>query len=118
MIRDPESFTILLDTLTRFVREKLIPREVEVTDLGVERLRKGFDQLAASPLSSNRPLVMNLLKTAFANHIPDVDTKKNTKKMNMKVGTMKRVQRALSMSHENTELFLMYPPMNFCKRYR
>jgi hypothetical protein len=53
-------------------------REVEVTDLGVERLRKGFDQLAASPLSSNRPLVMNLLKTAFANHIPNVDTKKNT----------------------------------------
>ena len=30
MIRDPESFNILLDTLTRFVREKLIPREVEV----------------------------------------------------------------------------------------
>jgi hypothetical protein len=54
-------------------------REVEVTDLGVERLRKGFDQLAASPLSSNRPLVMNLLKVAFANHIPNVDTKKNTK---------------------------------------
>ena len=32
MIRDPESFNILLDTLTRFVREKLIPREVEVTE--------------------------------------------------------------------------------------
>jgi hypothetical protein len=32
MIRDPESFNILLDTLTRFVREKLIPRETEVTE--------------------------------------------------------------------------------------
>ena len=32
MIRDPESFNILLDTLTRFVREKLIPREAEVTE--------------------------------------------------------------------------------------
>ncbi len=54
-------------------------REVEVTDIGVERLRKGFDQLAASPLSGNRPLVINLLKIAFANHIPNVDTHKNTK---------------------------------------
>jgi hypothetical protein len=25
MIRDPETFTILLDTLRRFVRERLIP---------------------------------------------------------------------------------------------
>jgi acyl-CoA dehydrogenase len=32
MIRDPESFNILLDTVTRFVREKLIPREEEVTE--------------------------------------------------------------------------------------
>ncbi|MGE0556890.1 MAG: acyl-CoA dehydrogenase family protein [Burkholderiales bacterium] len=32
MIRDPESFGILLDTVSRFVRETLIPREAEVTD--------------------------------------------------------------------------------------
>lgn len=32
MIRDPESFNILLDTVSRLVREKLIPREAEVTD--------------------------------------------------------------------------------------
>ncbi len=32
MIRDPESFKILLDTVTRFVRERLIPREAEVVD--------------------------------------------------------------------------------------
>jgi len=32
MIRDPESFNILLDTVARLVREKLIPRETEVTD--------------------------------------------------------------------------------------
>jgi acyl-CoA dehydrogenase len=32
MIRDPESFTLLLDTLQRFVRDKLIPREAEVTE--------------------------------------------------------------------------------------
>jgi len=30
MIRDPESFHLLLDTVTRFVRERLIPREAEV----------------------------------------------------------------------------------------
>ena len=30
MIRDPESFNILLDTVSRFVRERLIPREAEV----------------------------------------------------------------------------------------
>jgi acyl-CoA dehydrogenase len=30
MIRDPDSFKILLDTVTRFVRERLIPREAEV----------------------------------------------------------------------------------------
>ena len=58
---------------------KLTKREVEVTDVGVERLRKGFDKLAASPLSGDRPLLMNLLKTAFTNHIPNADTKKNTK---------------------------------------
>ncbi len=33
MIRDPESFNILLDTVSRLVREKLIPREAEVTEL-------------------------------------------------------------------------------------
>ena len=32
MIRDPASFQILLDTIARFVREKLIPREPEVTE--------------------------------------------------------------------------------------
>jgi len=32
MIRDPEFFNILLDTVSRFVRETLIPRETEVTD--------------------------------------------------------------------------------------
>lgn len=32
MIRDPESFNILLDTVSRLVREKLIPREAEVTE--------------------------------------------------------------------------------------
>jgi acyl-CoA dehydrogenase len=32
VIRDPESFNILLDTVSRLVREKLIPREEEVTD--------------------------------------------------------------------------------------
>jgi acyl-CoA dehydrogenase len=30
MIRDPDSFNLLLDTVTRFVRERLIPREAEV----------------------------------------------------------------------------------------
>jgi len=33
MIRDRESFNILLDTVSRLVREKLIPREEEVTEL-------------------------------------------------------------------------------------
>jgi acyl-CoA dehydrogenase len=32
MIRDPESFNILLDTIERFVRERLIPREAEVAE--------------------------------------------------------------------------------------
>ena len=32
MIRDPESFKLLLDTIERFVRERLIPREQEVVD--------------------------------------------------------------------------------------
>ena len=32
MIRDPETFTILLDTLRRFVRERLIPAENELVD--------------------------------------------------------------------------------------
>ena len=32
MIRDPESFGILLDTIERFVRERLIPREAEVAE--------------------------------------------------------------------------------------
>lgn len=31
MIRDPASFQILLDTIARLVREKLIPREREVS---------------------------------------------------------------------------------------
>jgi acyl-CoA dehydrogenase len=30
MIRDPDSFNLLLDTVARFVRERLIPREAEV----------------------------------------------------------------------------------------
>ncbi|MGE5526466.1 MAG: acyl-CoA dehydrogenase family protein [Rhodospirillaceae bacterium] len=30
MIRDPDSFNLLLDTITRFVRDRLIPREAEV----------------------------------------------------------------------------------------
>ena len=33
MIRDPASFQILLDTIARLVRENLIPREREVTDV-------------------------------------------------------------------------------------
>ncbi|MDP2239313.1 MAG: acyl-CoA dehydrogenase family protein [Burkholderiales bacterium] len=32
MIRDPESFNILLDTIARFVRERLIPAEQQVVD--------------------------------------------------------------------------------------
>ncbi len=32
MIRDTESFSLLLDTLRRFTRDKLIPREAEVVD--------------------------------------------------------------------------------------
>jgi acyl-CoA dehydrogenase len=32
MIRDPESFNLLLDTISRFVRDTLIPREPEVVD--------------------------------------------------------------------------------------
>src|SRR4051794_13533229 len=32
MIRDPESFQILIDTIERFVRERLIPREAEVVE--------------------------------------------------------------------------------------
>ena len=32
MIRDPESFRLLLDTISRFTREELIPRENEVVD--------------------------------------------------------------------------------------
>jgi acyl-CoA dehydrogenase len=32
MIRDPESFRLLIDTIERFVRERLIPREQEVAD--------------------------------------------------------------------------------------
>lgn len=73
---------------------KLTKREVEVTDIGVARLRKGFDELAASPLSSNRPLVMNLLKVAFANHIPNIRTKKNTK-----VGRDMRMEDLMPSKH-------------------
>ena len=32
MIRDPQSFKLLIDTIDRFVRERLIPREQEVAD--------------------------------------------------------------------------------------
>jgi len=32
MIRDPESFKLLIETIERFVRERLIPREEEVAD--------------------------------------------------------------------------------------
>ena len=32
MIRDPATFQILLDTIARLVREKLIPREREVAE--------------------------------------------------------------------------------------
>jgi acyl-CoA dehydrogenase len=32
MIRDPETFNLLLDTIERFVRERLIPREAEVVE--------------------------------------------------------------------------------------
>ena len=32
MIRDPDSFQLLLDTIARLVREKLIPREREVAE--------------------------------------------------------------------------------------
>src|SRR5215210_5215451 len=32
MIRDPESFKLLLETIERFVRERLIPREAEVAE--------------------------------------------------------------------------------------
>ncbi|MCE9642388.1 MAG: acyl-CoA dehydrogenase family protein, partial [Betaproteobacteria bacterium] len=32
MIRDPETFNILLDTLRRFVRERLIPAEQQLVD--------------------------------------------------------------------------------------
>ena len=32
MIRDPETHRMLLDTVTRFVREKLIPAENEVAE--------------------------------------------------------------------------------------
>lgn len=30
MIRDPETLTLLLDTISRFVREKLVPQEAHV----------------------------------------------------------------------------------------
>ena len=49
MIRDPASFQILLDTIARFVREKLIPREREVSeadeipaDIAAEMRRMGL----------------------------------------------------------------------------
>ena len=32
MIRDPESFRLLIETIDRFVRDTLIPREQEVAD--------------------------------------------------------------------------------------
>jgi acyl-CoA dehydrogenase len=32
MIRDTDSFKLLLDTIERFVRDRLVPREQEVVD--------------------------------------------------------------------------------------
>jgi acyl-CoA dehydrogenase len=32
MIRDPETLTLLLDTISRFVREKLVPIEAHVAE--------------------------------------------------------------------------------------
>ena len=53
MIRDPASFQILLDTIARFVREKLIPREREVTDrVGRDRQRLANDGDATGATSS------------------------------------------------------------------
>lgn len=48
----------------------LASREVEVTDQGVARLRRGFDALASSPLAADRPLLLKLLSKAFEAHIP------------------------------------------------
>ena len=49
MIRDPATFQLLLDTIARLVREKLIPREREVAetdeipaDIIVEMRRMGL----------------------------------------------------------------------------
>src|SRR6478672_7381689 len=47
MIRDPETFTILLDTLRRFVRERLIPAENELVDT---------DEIPASILQEMREI--------------------------------------------------------------
>jgi hypothetical protein len=44
--------------------------ELEVTDKGVEQLRQGFEELAKSPLSAQRPLMMKLLLESFRNHFP------------------------------------------------
>jgi len=49
----------------------LASRELEVTDKGVEQLRQGFEKLAASPLSSQRPLLMKLLFESFKKHFPE-----------------------------------------------
>ena len=48
----------------------LAEKEVEVTDVGVQRLRKGFDELAASPLAADMPLLLKLLSKSFEAHIP------------------------------------------------
>jgi exonuclease V gamma subunit len=49
----------------------LASRELEVTDKGVEQLRHGFEKLAASPLSAQRPLLMKLLLESFKKHFPE-----------------------------------------------
>jgi hypothetical protein len=49
----------------------LASREIEVTDKGVEQLRQGFEKLAASPLSAQRPLLMKLLFESFKKHFPE-----------------------------------------------
>jgi acyl-CoA dehydrogenase len=47
MIRDPETFTILLDAIRRFVRERLIPAEQELVD---------SDQIPAAIVSAMREM--------------------------------------------------------------
>ncbi len=44
--------------------------EVEVTDKGVAQLSTGFEELATSPLSADKPLLMKLLEKSFTKHFP------------------------------------------------